>query len=138
MQVSFRGSAQFNPRMQQYCGPFADETDFGAHLDAFSSDHSRSSGRAAATAPRSLVRWALACASTQIEPLLVTLLVPNCSKLCIYKLAKPPQHHASPLSTAQIALGPHIVDRGQVGRARPCKSGTDIIMVGNWRSYDTY
>ena len=83
------------------------------------------------------LRWALACASIQTEPLLVTLLLPECPKSAFTSLLS--HHSVLHLTTVHnISFLNPTSWTGQADHTRTFRSGTDVILVGNQKGYDTY
>ena len=82
----------FNPKMKHYSAPFADDGGFGAHPDAFSFIWQGSCycHPEPSDAQMLTLRWALACASIQTEPLLITLLLSERPKSAFTNLLSHP------------------------------------------------
>ena len=82
-------------------------------------------------------RWALACASMQAEPLLVTPLLPERRKSAFTSLLSHPS--ILHLTTVQnIAFLDPTSWTGEADQIRPFRSGQDVILVGTQKGYDTY
>ena len=131
----------FNQTMRHCCAPFAEDAEFGAHPDAFSFIQVQGScychPEPSDNQMLKTLRWALACASIQTEPLLVTLLLPIRLKSAFTSLLSHPS--VLHLTTAQnIAFLDPTSWTGQADHTRTLRSGTDIILVGNQKGYDTY
>ena len=136
----FATPLNFNPKMKQYSAPFAEDGEFGARPDAFSFIWQGSCYCHPEPSDAQMLktlRWALACASIQTEPLLVTLLLPTRPKSAFTSLLS----HTSVLhlTTVQnIAFLDPTSWTGQADHTRTFRSGTDIILVGNQKGYDQY
>ena len=130
----------FNPKMKHYSAPFAKDGEFGAHPDAFSFIWQGSCYCHPEPSDAQMLktlRWALACASIQTEPLLVTLLLPERPKSAFTSLLSHPS--VLHLTTVQnIAFLDPTSWTGQADHTRTFRSGTDIILVGNQKGYDNY
>ena len=83
------------------------------------------------------LRWALAFASNQTEPLLATLLLPDRPKPAFTSLLSHPSVLHVTTSQNTTFLDPTSWT-GQADLTRTLRSGTDIILVGNQKGYDTY
>ena len=80
-----------NPKMNHYCAAFAQDAEFGARSDTFSFIWQASCHPEPSDAQvLKTLRWALACASIQTEPLPVTLLLPERPKSAFTSLLSHP------------------------------------------------
>ena len=89
----FATPLDFNPKMKHYSAPFAEDGEFGTHADAFSFIWQSSCYCHPEPTDAQMLktlRWALACASIQTEPLLVTLLLPERPKSAFTSLLSQP------------------------------------------------
>ena len=124
--------------MKHCSAPFAEDGEFGAHPDAFSfiwqgSCHPEPSDNQMLKT----LRWVLAYASIQTEPLLVTLLLPERPTSAFTSLLSHPS--VLHLTTVQnISFLNPTLWTGQADHTRTFRSDTDVILVGNQKGYDTY
>ena len=84
-----------------------------------------------------ILQWPLACASIQTEPLLVTLLLPERAKSAFTSLLS----HSSVLHLTTVQNKSFLNPKSWTSQAddtRTWRSGTDVVLVGDQKGYDTY